>query len=318
MSSSPAMCSFSGGQVAAYCERGCCGEGCCSTTSTTGGGVTYTLIGIIAGLIFVFIVLVIVYIILKRKGICQSRPDEEKTVKPLTFITPKVVQKKKAAAKGKSKLKKGQITALGAFAWHGKKKNVQRDSKDTQTGNGKALPGDFIKWSTGFWLPVKRDKNAPKDDRVNIRDIGVNTEAIKNNTRTINIEPKINNIDVVPKLPVGATTTPRMLPHREAKPPSFAARALPVPTVKPPNASYREVKLPYDWSYVNQSQSNQSDARGSAEPILPRSDKREDSSAKSVSFGTSPQPSVSTPREPERQDTIELLNEFSRQMIYKK
>jgi len=309
---SASMCSFSGGTIAAFCERGCCGAGCCSTTSTTGGGVTYTLIGIISALIFIFLVLVIIYVVLKRKGICQSRPDEEKP-KPIIIKT----VKKKPPTKGNKKLRKGQIIALGAFDWHGKKKNVQRDSKDTQTENCKCLPGDFIKWSNGFWLPVKRDKNAPKDERQNIRDVGVNTDAIKNNTRTVNIEPKVNNIDVVPKVTTTSSTTPYILPYKEAKPPSLAQpRALPVPTVKPPNASYRDVKLPYDWSAPNQR--SESETRGSAEPILPRSDKHEDSSAKSVSFGPSPQPTVSTPRVAERQDTIELLNEFSRQMMNKK
>jgi len=186
------MCLFNGDTLAAFCETGCCGNGCCSSSGDGEDPLTYAVMACIAILIFIFIVFVIIYLCLRNRGYCQQRPDDPEDKQPLH-------SRRRARAGGffgnwklaaSRHKKKTAGVANPVFDWAGRLKEVVKDSKETQTGEFHKLPGDSIINGSGWWLPYKRDKNAPRDMRENIRDVGVNTVPVKNNAKQLNNETK--------------------------------------------------------------------------------------------------------------------------------
>lgn len=244
------MCSFNGGTLSAFCEAGCCSGSCCSSTTNLSDSVTFALIGCIAALIFIFFVIVIIYLILRRKGYCQSRPDDPS--KPIVVI-------KKFTKKGAKGDTFGNKNDGKPSTWDQKKKDVQQDSKHTQTETNKRLPGDYVIVSKGKWPLVTKYNKVPKDK--NTREISTQTGAVKNNAKANN-EAKVDN----------------------------TVRVLPVPEQK----DLRSLMIT---------------------PTAPVSTKATDnmSSSRSASF-VSPEPGA-PPRQAERQTTIDLLNDFTRQVM---
>jgi len=165
--------------VSSYCEAGCCEDACCGETEISPITIAVIVCSVVGGLFILFFAALAIYCCLCRRRWCMKNADEERAKKPK-----KKKKEKKVKPKEDKKVKKidqddkpKNWVINGKWDWHGwKKQEFGEDSRQTQTENHKLQPGDYILWSKSRWFPVKKDKNAIKDPRTNIKEVGVNTE----------------------------------------------------------------------------------------------------------------------------------------------